>query len=112
MTLREPILGTFEQMVLSAILQVGQDAYPPLVLSWLEQATGRDVNRGSLYVTLDRLEKKGLLRSRRGETGTEREGRPKRYLDVTREGRDSLRSARASLLASWEGLDELLGETP
>ena len=105
------MLGSFEQLVLSAVLQVGADAYPPLVLSWLAEATGRDVNRGSLYVTLDRLEKKGLLRSRRGETGAEREGRPKRYLAVTREGRDSLRSARASLLASWEGIDELLGET-
>ena len=60
---RESLLGTFEQMVLSAVLQVGEGAYPPLVLEWLVEATGRDVNRGSLYVTLDRLEKKGLLRS-------------------------------------------------
>jgi DNA-binding PadR family transcriptional regulator len=106
------MLGSFEQLVLSAVLQVGADAYPPLVLGWLEDTTGRDVNRGSLYVTLDRLEKKGLLRSRRGETRAEREGRPKRYLEVTREGRESLRCARASLLASWEGIEELLGETP
>lgn len=106
------MLGTFEQLVLSAVLQVGEDAYPPLVLRWLEETTGRDVNRGSLYVTLDRLEKKGLLSSRRGETGEAREGRPKRYLVVTPEGREALRTARDSLLASWEGIDEILGETP
>ena len=109
---RESLLGTFEQLVLSAVLQVGDGAYPPLVLAWLEDTTGRDVNRGSLYVTLDRLEKKGLLRSHRGGGAEAREGRPKRHLTVTRDGRDALRHARASLLASWEGIDELLGETP
>ena len=109
---RETMLGTFEQLVLSAVLQVGDDAYPPTVLRWLEETTSRDVNRGSLYVTLDRLEKKGLLRSRRGESAQEREGRPRRYLDVTNEGREALRAARASLLASWEGIDALLEEAP
>lgn len=105
---QEPLLGTFEQLVLSAVLQVGPAAYPPLVLAWLEDKTGREVNRGSLYVTLDRLEKKSLLKSTRGDTGPGREGRPKRYLEVTRDGRDALRAARTSLLASWEGIDELL----
>lgn len=109
---RESLLGTFEQLVLSAILQVGEGAYPPLVLNWLQETTGRDVNRGSLYVSLDRLEKKGFLRSHRGDTDEDREGRPKRYLEVTQDGVDSLRRARASLLASWEGIDDLLGETP
>jgi len=93
-------------------LQVGEGAYPPLVLRWLQDTTGRDVNRGSLYVSLDRLEKKGLLRSRKGDAEAGREGRPKRYLEVTKDGVESLRRARASLLASWEGIDELLGETP
>jgi PadR family transcriptional regulator PadR len=105
----ESLLGTFEQLVLAAVMQVGDEAYPPLVLDWIEHNTGRDVNRGSLYVTLDRLEKKGLLRSSRGDTDAEREGRPKRYLRVTREGRDALAYARASLLASWNGLEEILG---
>lgn len=107
---RESLLGTFEQLVLSAVLQVGESAYPPLILEWLVETTGRDVNRGSLYVTLDRLEKKGLLRSRRGDGSEARQGRPKRYLAVTPDGREALRIARSSLLASWEGIDELLGE--
>lgn len=109
---RDNLLGTFEQLVLAAILQVGPEAYPPLVLAWIEETTGRTVNRGSLYVTLDRLEKKALIRSRHGAGGEERERRPKRYLRVTREGREALRSARASLLAAWEGLDELLAGAP
>jgi len=72
-------------LVLAAILQVGETAYPPLVLSWLEEGTGRSVNRGSLYVSLDRLERKGLLRSR-PDAGGVREGRPRRYLEVTPAG--------------------------
>jgi PadR family transcriptional regulator PadR len=102
-----PLLGTFEQMVLAAILQVGETAYPPLVLSWLEEGTGRSVNRGSLYVSLDRLERKGLSRP---DAGGVREGRPRRYLEVTPAGVAALREARDSLLASWSGLESVLGE--
>ena len=104
-----PLLGTFEQMVLAAILQVGEAAYPPLVLEWIEEGTGRSVNRGSLYVSLDRLERKGLLRSR-PDAGGVGEGRPRRYLEVTPSGLAALREARDSLLASWSGLESVLGE--
>lgn len=105
------ILGTFEQLVLAAVLQVGDDAYPPLVLQWIEANTGRSVNRGSLYVALDRLEGKNLLKSR-PDADDGPDGRPRRYLKVTSEGLTALRDARASLLASWRGLESLLGEKP
>jgi DNA-binding PadR family transcriptional regulator len=104
-----PLLGTFEQLVLAGILQVGETAYPPLVLASIEESTGRSVNRGSLYVSLDRLERKGLLRSRPDE-GAGREGRPRRYLEVTAEGLAALREARESLLASWSGIEAILGD--
>lgn len=108
---RETILGTFEQLVLAAILQVGKDAYPPPVLARIEQSTGRAVNRGSFYVSLDRLERKGLLRSRPDAAGAARGGRPLRRLSVTPEGLDALRHVRSSLLASWAGIESLLGES-
>jgi PadR family transcriptional regulator PadR len=103
------LLGTFEQMVLAAILQVGPEAYPPRVLERIEGSTGRTVNRGSLYVSLDRLEGKGLVRSR-PDSADGREGRPRRYLEVTAEGLSALRHARTSLLGSWGGLEALLGD--
>lgn len=102
------LLGTFEQMVLLAILQIGEAAYPPLILEKLESGMERRVSRGSVYVTLDRLEKKGLLRSTAGDPEPERGGRPKRYLEVTPDGIAALRRARHSLLAFWDGLDAVL----
>lgn len=102
------LLGTFEQLVLSAVLQVGSEAYPPLVLAWIEDSTGRTVNRGSLYVSLDRLERKGLLRSQPDTSDPGRGGRPRRYLEVTAQGLEALRHARDSLLASWAGIEPLL----
>lgn len=107
---RSQLLGTFEQLVLSAILQVGEDAYPPPVLEWLERNTGRAVNRGSFYVSLDRLERKGFLMSRADAVEDTRGGRPRRYLEVTADGVAALRSARDSLLASWKGIEPLLGD--
>lgn len=104
-----PLLGTFEQLVLAAIVQVGDGAYPPPVLARIEETTGRAVNRGSFYVSLDRLERKGLLRSRPDSAGDGRAGRPRRYLEVTAEGLAALRHARNSLLASWTGIESLLG---
>jgi len=106
------LLGTFEQLVLAAIMQVGDDAYPPPVLAWIERSTGRAINRGSFYVSLDRLERKGLLQSRPDPGGEGRGGRPRRYLTVTAAGVAALRHARSSLLASWAGIEHLLGEQP
>jgi DNA-binding PadR family transcriptional regulator len=104
----DSMLGTFEQMVLLAILQIGDDAYPPLILEKLESGMGRSVSRGSVYVTLDRLEKKGLLQSTPGNPEPDRGGRPKRFLEVTAEGIAALRRARSSLMVFWDGLDAVL----
>lgn len=102
------LLGTFEQVLLLAILRVGEDAHPPQVREELERGLGRSVSRGSVYVTLDRLEGKGLIRSTAGPTEPGRGGHPRRHLAITPEGLTALREARASLAAFWSGLDALL----
>jgi PadR family transcriptional regulator PadR len=107
---RTGLLGTFEQMVLLSILQIGEDAYPPLLLEQLELAMKRPVARGSLYVTLDRLEHKGMLRSQPGEREPERGGHPKRYVSVTKKGIAALRECRESLMTLWAGLDSVIQE--
>ena len=95
-------------MVLLAILHIGEDAYGPLILGRLRQGTRRSVSRGSLYVTLDRLERKGMIESTPGEPEPDRGGRPKRYVSVTDRGVAALREARDSLTAFWTGLDIIL----
>lgn len=95
-------------MVLLAILQVGEDAYPPLILEQLEHAMKRSVARGSVYVTLDRLERKGMVRSRSGPREPERGGHPKRYVSVTEKGIAALRECRESFVMLWAGLDSII----
>jgi DNA-binding PadR family transcriptional regulator len=104
------LLGTFEQVILLSVLRIGEEAYPPLVRDELERGLGRKVSRGSVYVTLDRLETKGLLSSTPGPTEPGRGGRPKRVLAVTEEGLAALRQARESLFSFWSGVEALLEE--
>ena len=100
-------LGEFEQMVLLAVLQAGQeraDAYGVNVHAELEARTKRRVARGAVYMTLDRLEKKGLLSSYLTDPTPERGGRAKRCYRVTKPAMTALRESRRALLRLWEGL--------
>jgi DNA-binding PadR family transcriptional regulator len=75
----------------------------------IEARTGRSVQRASVYVTLQRLEEKGLVSSRLGEPLPERGGRPRRLVRVEPEGRAAVREARAAFSNMWRGLD-LVGD--
>ena len=55
-------LGEFEQVVLLAILRLGDEAYAVSIRDEILTCTGRTVSRGSIYITLDRLETKGYLK--------------------------------------------------
>ena len=101
-------LGEFEHLVLLAILRLGDAAYAPAILDELETRTGRPASPGSMYVTLDRLEDKGLLRSRLANSGDERGGRPRRYVTVTALGVRELRASRKALIKLWRGLEGIL----
>jgi DNA-binding PadR family transcriptional regulator len=101
-------LGHFEQLVLLAVLRLGDTAYAPAILDEIERATGKPASPGSMYVTLDRLEEKGFLRSRLADSTDERGGRPRRYVTVTAYGLRELRASRAALLELWRGLEGVL----
>ncbi len=101
-------LGEFEQMVLLAILQRGEQANALEIRRELEASANRKVSKGAFYTTLDRLEKKGYLtwEARVAEGG--RSGLPQRHFRVTPAGLDELRRAREALTRLWRGLDQLL----
>lgn len=100
-------LGEFEQALLLAVLRVGEGAYGASIRQELEACTGRKVSHGAAYVTLDRLEGKGLLASELGESTAGRGGRRKRLFRVTDAGIEALRASRGALEALWSGVDEL-----
>jgi PadR family transcriptional regulator len=101
-------LGELEQIVLLAILRLGDEAYAVPILDQIERQTGRRVARGALYTALDRLEAKGCLRSRLGPPLAERGGRPRRYFTVTPSAVHALKQSRLALLRLWNGLESLL----
>ena len=103
-------IGEFEQVVLLAILQLKDQAYAPDISRKLESDAGRPVSRGSLYSTLDRLERKGLLLWRIEASSENREGHQKRCFSVTAAGVGALRASREMLQTLWKGLDEVLTE--
>ena len=98
-------LGEFEQMLLLAALRLGEEAYGVSLGQELEEQVGRRVSRGSIYVTLDRLEAKGLITSSMSQPRAERGGRPRRLISVTPEGVAELQRTHQALTTLWNGLD-------
>lgn len=101
-------LGEFEELVLLAILRLGDAAYGLAIKDEIETRGGRAVSRGALYLTLDRLQAKRYLVSRLGEARPERGGRARRYVRVTEAGLGALRRAHRTRIRLAEGLDPLL----
>jgi DNA-binding PadR family transcriptional regulator len=98
-------LGELEQIVLWAVLRLGDEAYGVPIRLEIEGRTGRSLTVGALYRTLDRLEAKGYVTSKFGDPTPERGGRSKRYFTVRPSGLRALRASRNTLLAMWDGLD-------
>jgi DNA-binding PadR family transcriptional regulator len=105
-------LGEFEQMVLLAIIHLGDGVYGVPIVDEIERRTGRSVARAAVYVTLRRLEKKGLLESWMGEPIDERGGKARRMVRVRPEGRRLLHESRRAMDAMWRGLDAMRGDAP
>jgi DNA-binding PadR family transcriptional regulator len=104
----EIYLGELEQIVLLAVLRLGDEAYTVPILEQIEAQTGRKVARGALYTALDRLETKGCLRSRVGDPLPERGGRARRFFTVTPAAVRALKSSRLALMRLWSGLESIL----
>ena len=100
-------LGELEQIVLLAVLRLGDTAYAIPILEQIQAQTGRRIARGALYTILDRLEQKGCLRSRLGDPLPERGGRARRYFTLTPSAVRALKASRAALMRLWRGLEVL-----
>ena len=105
-----PSLGDFEQLVLFALVRLGPDAYGASIRREIEARTKRTLSISAVYVTLERLEDKGLLHSHVGEPTPQRGGKRKRHFEVSPGGRRALQAAYRSIRRMADGLDDLLGE--
>jgi len=103
-------LGEFEQVVLLAILRLGDNAYGVTIAAEISACTHRDPAPGALYTTLDRLEDKGLISSRLGDPTPRRGGRAKRYFTLNAKGLVAITRAQQSYRRLLEGC-ELPGPT-
>lgn len=105
---REEHLGDLEELVLLAVLRLGEDAYGASVRRELRKRAGRSVAVSTVYVTLMRLEEKGLVVSGLAEPTAVRGGKAKRYFRMTEAGLAALQEERAVMERMWSGLDEAL----
>jgi len=103
-------LGQFEQLVLFALLRLGENPYGMTIRREIESRTRSTTALGAVYTTLSRLEQKGFVFSWTGEPTPERGGRAKRFFKITALGQTALREAQFrqtamadGLQPSWEG---------
>ena len=98
-------LGEFEQLVLFALVRLGPDAYGATIRREIETRTGRDLSISAVYVTLDRLEAKGFVRSRIGEPTPERGGRRRKHVQLQPAGQRALERAYRTFKVMTDGLE-------
>lgn len=80
------MLGEFEYLLICAATRLSDNAYGATIRREIEHSANRRCSAGALYTTLDRLEAKGLIETRIGDSTPQRGGRPKRMVRVTAEG--------------------------
>ncbi|HEY4361939.1 MAG TPA: helix-turn-helix transcriptional regulator [Bryobacteraceae bacterium] len=100
--------GQFEQLVLTAILTLNDQAYGIPVHKKVQQLSKpKSVTLGAVYVTLDRLENKGMVSSWLSDPTPERGGRSKRYYKVQAAGERALRESAVTARRMWDALSEV-----
>lgn len=100
-------LGELEELVLLAVMRLGEDAYGLSIVEELSRSAHRSVARASVYVLLRRLEASALIVTRR-ETTEEAQGKPRRFVRVTEAGVALLKHAREARLRMWNGIEAAL----
>src|SRR5436190_24239696 len=102
-------LGQFEQLVLSAILALGDKAYGVTIHEKVEEISAKSISLGAVYVTLDRLEDKGFIMSWLSDPTPERGGRSKRHYQLQGLGERALQESLATAQRMFVAVQESLG---
>lgn len=97
-------LGEFEQLILFALVSLGDQGYGVSIRQEIEARAGRAVSVGAVYTALDRLESRGYVRSWVGEPTPQRGGRRKKYYEIEPEGAAALSRSYTILSRMADGL--------
>jgi DNA-binding PadR family transcriptional regulator len=100
-------LGEFEELVLTMVGILQEEAYGNAIVNEIKERVGRDVNLSAVHVTLYRLEDKGHVKSRMGGATNSRGGRRKRIFQVTNAGLSMLRSMKEARMDLWKLIPQL-----
>jgi DNA-binding PadR family transcriptional regulator len=103
-----PLLGEFEQVVLLALLRLGNGTWGAEIRREIQERLGRDLPVSVVYVTLRRMEQKGWVKSYVGEPTRERGGRRRRHYLIHTPGEQALGKSYRALKTMIEGLEERL----
>ena len=101
-------LGEFEEVVLLTVGVLHGNAYGVTIKDEIEQRLDREVTVGALQVTLRRLESKGFLKSKQGESSENRRGRPKLFFEITAYGKKALAYTKETRDELWNDLPKLV----
>ena len=102
--MKEYPLGEFEEIVLLTVGILHGKAYGVAIKLEIEERLSRKVSVGALQTALRRMDKKGYLTSKKGESSPERIGRPKLYFSLTAVGHKALSHARDTRNTLWDAI--------
>jgi PadR family transcriptional regulator, regulatory protein PadR len=100
-------LGEFEELILTMVAALQEDAYGAAISDEIETRLKREVNLSAVHVTLYRLEDKGYLKSSLGGGTNERGGRRKRIYTITNAGMALLKVMKESRIDLWKMVPQL-----
>jgi DNA-binding PadR family transcriptional regulator len=100
-------LGEFEELILTLVAALQDDAYGAAIAEEIETKLKREVNLSAVHVTLYRLEDKGHIKSSMGGGTKERGGRRKRIYTITSAGMAMLRAMKESRIELWKMVPQL-----
>jgi DNA-binding PadR family transcriptional regulator len=104
-------LGEFEELVLTMVGILQEEAYGNAIVQQIQERIGREVNLSAVHVTLYRLEDKGLVKSKMGGSTNARGGRRKRIFSITNAGLAMLRAMKEARMDLWKLIPQLKIET-
>lgn len=100
-------LGEFEELILTMVGILQEDAYGNAIVNEIKDRLGREVNLSAVHITLYRLEDKGYVKSRMGGSTNARGGRRKRIFTVTNAGMSMLRAMKEARVELWRLIPQL-----